>query len=219
MASATLSPRFQNFAELQAALGNIPEWRIRLVPPPGQATEYDLLHVHTQEGRLFELVDGTLVEKDTASFQSRLAAILIHFIESLLDDADLGVVLAPDGLLRLFPGCVRAPDVSFISWRRVPGGEFPTDPIASLVPDLAVEILSPSNTAAEIDRKLREYFQSGCRLAWVVDPDSRTVRVHTSPRKSLLLTEADTLDGGKVLTGFSLSIRKWFQRASRRGRK
>jgi len=218
MATATLPRRYQNFAELQAALGNIPPWRIRLVPPPGQATEHDLLHVQSREGRLFELVDGTLVEKDMASFQSRLAAILIHFIESFLDHVDLGVALAPDGLLRLFPGCVRAPDVSFISWRRMPSGRFPTDPIASLVPDLAVEILSPSNTAAEIDRKLREYFQVGCKLAWVVDPESRTVRVHTSLRKSVVVDETGTLDGGKVLPGFTLPIQKWFRRAALKGR-
>src|SRR5262249_35570267 len=166
MATATLTSRFQNFAELQAALGNIPAWRIRLVPPPGQATEEDLLAVEAPGGRLCELVDGTLVEKDMATYQSRLAAILIHFIETFLDLHDLGVTLAPDGFLRLFPGCVRAPDVSFISWRRVPMGEFPTDPIAALTPDLAVEILSENNTPAEIARKLREYFQSGCSLAW-----------------------------------------------------
>jgi len=208
MATATLSPRFQNFAELQAALGNIPAWRIRLVPPPGQATEEDLLEIQAREGRLCELVDGTLVEKDMATYQSRLAAILIYFMELFLEDHDQGVTLAPDGFLRLFPGCVRAPDVSFISWRRMPTGEFPTDAIASLAPDLAVEILSENNTEEEIARKLREYFQS-----------TRTVRVHTSPRKSILLTEADTLEGGRVLPGFSLPIRKWFQRANRKGRK
>jgi Uma2 family endonuclease len=219
MATAALTSQFQNFAELQAALGNIPAWRIRLVPPPGQATEEDLLAVEAHEGRLCELVDGTLVEKDMATFQSRLAATLIYFIELFLEDHDLGTTLAPDGFLRLFPGCVRAPDVSFISWRRMPTGEFPTDAIAALAPDLAVEILSINNTEAEIARKLREYFQSGCKLVWIVDPDPKTVRVYTSPRKSVLLVEEDTLEGGRVLPGFSLSIRKWFERAIRKGRK
>src|SRR5262245_11892881 len=220
MATGALpSPRFQNLAELQASLGNIPAWRIRLQPPPGLATEEDLLEILAREGRLFELVDGTLVEKDMATYQSRLAATLIYFIELFLEDHDLGTTLAPDGFLRLFTGCVRAPDVSFISWRRMPTGEFPTDAIASLTPDLAVEILSENNTEEEIARKLREYFQSGCKLAWIVDPDTRTVRVHPNPRKSILFAESDTLDGGKVLPGFSLSIRKWFLRASRKGRK
>ena len=177
------------------------------------------MEIQAREGRLCELVDGTLVEKDMATYQSRLAAILIYFMELFLEDHDQGVTLAPDGFLRLFPGCVRAPDVSFISWRRMPTGEFPTDAIASLAPDLAVEILSENNTEEEIARKLREYFQSSCKLAWIVDPDTRTVRVHTSPRKSILLTEADTLEGGRVLPGFSLPIRKWFQRANRKGRK
>ncbi len=81
-----------------------------------------------------------------------------------------------------------------------------------------MEILSESNTAGEMETKLRDYFRSGTRLVWYVDPEPRTVRVYTSPRKSVLLTEQDTLDGGKVLPGFRLPIKKWFQRASRKPR-
>ena len=100
----------------------------------------------------------------------------------------------------------------------MPGREVPKSPIPSFAPDLAVEILSEGNTEAEMDRKLKEYFQSGSKLVWYVDPEARTVRVYTSPRKFRLFTENDTLDGGKVLPGFSLPIKKWFQRASRKPR-
>src|SRR5262249_7844749 len=131
-------------------------------------------------------------------------------------DHDLGVVLGEGAFLRLFPGQVRAPDVSFITWSQMPNQEFPDDPVAALAPDLAVEVLSKGNTRAEMDRKLKENFRAGSQLVWDFDPKKRTVRVYTSPRKSSLLTEDDTLDGGKVLPGFALPIRKWFERARRK---
>jgi Uma2 family endonuclease len=220
MATVTVSgARFTNVAELQEFLGNIPDHRIRLQPPPGQATEEDILAIQAREGRLCELIDGILVEKDMASFESRLGCILIYFLEMFLEKNDLGVILGEAGFLRLFPGRVRAPDVSYIAWKNMPNEEFPREKIAPLTPDLAVEILSEGNTPGEMQRKLREYFQAGSRLVWYVDPENRTVRVYTSPRKSRLLTEEDTLDGGKVLPGFSLPIKKWFARASRKPRR
>ena len=72
--------------------------------------------------------------------------------------------LGPDGPFRLRLGLVRYPDISFISWDRLPGGEFPEDPCAGVVPDFAVEVLSASNTAAEIELKLDDYFRPGS--AW-----------------------------------------------------
>jgi Uma2 family endonuclease len=220
MASPTLAPpRFKYFEELRAHLGGIPGHRIRLQPPPGEATDEDVLAVKDHEGRTCELIDGVLVEKDMAAYESRLGIVLGHFVEGFLDDNDLGVVLGADGMLRLFPGQVRAPDLSFISWKRMPNQECPAEKIWSLAPDLAVEILSASNTREEMERKLLEYFQAGSKLVWYVAPDERTVRVYSSPKKFVLLTENDTLEGGKVLPGFTLPIKKWFARASRTPRK
>jgi Uma2 family endonuclease len=203
---------FTNVAELQEHLGGIPPDRIRLRPPPGEATEQDVLDAHARDGRICELIDGTLVEKVMASYESLLAGALLHFLYLYLDEHNIGLVLPGDGLLRLFPEQVRVPDVSFISWKRMPNRRFPRDAIASLVPDLAVEILSPSNTEGEMRRKLRDYFQAGCKLVWLVDPEERTVRVYTSVRRFVQFTEEDTLTGGKVLPGFSLAIRTWFAR-------
>jgi Uma2 family endonuclease len=222
MATATVSParpQFRTAADLQEYLGGIPAARIRLQPAPGEATEQDLLTIREQEGRICELVNGILVEKPMATFESRLAAILIYFLELFLEGHDLGAVLDGAGLLRLFPGRVRAPDVSFISWKRMPNQEFPDEAIAALTPDLAVEILSPSNTEEEMREKVRDYFRAGGKLVWIVDPVSRTVRVYTSQRRSVVLTEDGTLDGRKVLPGFALPIRQWFARASRRPRR
>ena len=79
---------------------------------------------------------------------------------------------APTASLRLFPGLVRIPDIAFVSWARIPGGRMPKEPIPDLVPDLAVEVLSPSNTPREMALKRRHYFEAGVRLVWIVDPEA-----------------------------------------------
>jgi Uma2 family endonuclease len=79
-----------------------------------------------------------------------------------------------------------------------------------VVPDLVVEVLSKGNTKGEMSRKLEEYFGAGVRLAWVVDPRKRTVRVHTTATRSRLLREPDELDGGEVLPGFRLPLTELF---------
>jgi Uma2 family endonuclease len=214
--STTARPAIETLADLLERLGGVPLDRIRFHPALGTATEADVLVYPNGEKRLLELVDGVLVEKPMGFFESRLAAILIHLLERFLEPHDLGIVLAPDGPLRLAPGLVRLPDVSFISWERFPNREIPAEPIPDLAPDLAVEILSESNTEAEMERKLHEYFTAGAQLAWYVDPEQRTVHVYTSPTDVLVLSEEDVLDGGTVLPGFQISIRDWFTRAGQR---
>ena len=103
---------------------------------------------------------------------------------------------------------VRLPDVSFVSRSRLPDGKVPREPIPDLPPDLAVEIISGSNTPREMDRKLREYFQAGVRLVWYVYPESKTVRVYQSPDAAISLSENQTLAGGDVLPSFSLRIQE-----------
>jgi Uma2 family endonuclease len=106
---------------------------------------------------------------------------------------NLGLVTAPDGMMRLAAGLVRIPDVAFIAWDRLPNRRVPTDPIPALAPNLAVEVLSAGNTTREIARKCREYFAAGVQLVWLVDPETRTVVVHTTPEDSTILHEEDTL--------------------------
>lgn len=84
-----------------------------------------------------------------------------------------------------------------------------------LTPDLAIEILSKSNTRQEMDRKLGEYFDSGVLAVWLIDPKTRTAQVFSSPDESSLLTEADSLDGGTILPGFRLGLHELFEAANR----
>jgi Uma2 family endonuclease len=88
--------------------------------------------------------------------------------------------------------------------------------ILNVVPDLAVEVLSPSNTKREMEQKRREYFLGGCRLVWEIDPVKRTARVYTAPDESKLVREKGTLDGGDVLPGFRLPLARLFARAGKR---
>ena len=117
--------------------------------------------------------------------------------------------------MRLFPGLVRIPDVAFASWDGFPGRRRSDAKIPSLAPDLAVEVLSESNTKAEMERKRHDYFSAGVRLVWLADPKTRTVDVYTSEKKFTRLTEADVLDGGDMLPGFQLSVREWFAELDR----
>ena len=110
------------------------------------------------------------------------------------------------------PGQVRYPDLSFVRWDRLPNREIPEEAIPDLVPDLAIEILSKGNTKGEMDRKLRDYFIAGVRLVWYVNPVRRSVRVYIAPDQSKLFGEDDTLDGGDVLPGLALPVRKLFKR-------
>jgi Uma2 family endonuclease len=207
---ATDPPR--TIAELLHRLGDIPAHRVRFRPMPGTSTEEDLLRILDHENIPCELVEGVLVEKTVGYKESEIAIFIATLILNFVRPLRLGIVLGEAGMLRILPDLVRVPDVCFISRHRFPGGKRPTGPIPDLVPDLAVEVLSKHNSKDEMDRKLREYFEAGVRIIWMVDPKSKTVRVHLGPsvEESTLLEVGDTLDGGEVLPGFSVAVAELF---------
>jgi Uma2 family endonuclease len=217
MTTATIArPTMETVADLVKSLGDIPLERIRLHPPPGTATEADVLVSPSGTERLCELVDGVLVEKPMGYYESFLALILGHMLLAYLDQHDLGIVLGESGPLRLAVGRVRMPDVCFIGWERFPDRKLPRSGILDRAPDLAVEIISASNTEREMERKLQEYFAAGTRRVWYAYPETRTVRVYTSPTDVRVLGEEEHLEGEELLPGFRLSIRDWFDRAGER---
>lgn len=206
---------FRTAADVINRLGVPPE-RIRMTPPPGTATEAD---VERDPDVICELIDGTLVEKAMGSEESFLGGNIFALIWMHVRAGQLGVALPGDGHVRLGPGLVRAPDVTFIPWESFPDGEFPDEAYWTVAPGLVVEVLSPTNTAKEIDRKLRELFAAGCKLAWVIDPPTRTAKVYTSAKRFKEVDETGTLDGGKVLPGFALPLAELFARPARPKRK
>jgi Uma2 family endonuclease len=196
-------------ADLLQRFGPIPAARIRYDPPPGTATEQDVIALEAQE-RLFELVDGILVEKAVGFYESFLAIRLARFLSEFVERHHLGIVAGADGMLRLAPGLVRIPDVSFISWSRLPQGQIPRQPIPDLVPDLVVEVLSEGNTPREMEQKLHDYFAAGTRLVWYVVPSRQEVHVYTAPDQCEVLSVDHDLQGGAALPGFMFSIRRLF---------
>lgn len=204
------SPSIPTIGELLRRLGGVPPDRVRYYPLPGMASVADVVEIDARENRLCELVEGVLVEKPIGYAESVLAGAILAAIRAFVVPRKLGAVSGPDGLMRLFPDLVRIPDVAYVSRARLPGGRIPREPVPSLVPDLAVEVLSESNTVAEMDKKRQEYFGAGVRLAWFVDPATRTVAVYVATGEPDTLSEDQILDGGDVLPGFTLPLHALF---------
>jgi Uma2 family endonuclease len=198
-----LRPRSFTAAEWLRALGDVPLDRVRMIPPPGTATEADAVRV-TETEHPCELVNGTLVEKAMGMPQAIVAALLIEFMAPYARKRQLGLVVGSDGIYRMIHDNIREPDVAFTRRDRLPN---PMPQVGGWCPDICVEVISPGNTTAEMQLKRQEYFASGCQLVWEIDPRNRTATVYTSAEAATL---ADTLDGGTVLPGFSLSLADLF---------
>ena len=138
---------------------------------------------------------------------ARIAAALTNFVEAkkpgMAFGAETGFVVERD------PDTVLGVDASFVSRERLAAVE-DWDKFFPFAPDLAVEVLSPSNTAKEINEKVAFYFAAGSRAVWVINPKRRTAVVYTSPSEVRTLNEQDTLDGGDVLPGFQLELSELF---------
>lgn len=203
-------------ADLLRQLGNIRPERVLLNPPPGTATEADIVRLDRHTDRRAELVDGVLVEKAMGYVESAVAMAIIQYLYAFVEKEDLGVVTGESGMMRLFHGLVRIPDVAFASWERIGADEVPDTAVADFGPELAVEVLSKGNTVAEMSRKRQEYFRAGAKQVWLVDPRKRTVRVYTDPESFVVLTDRQKLTGGDLLPGFSVPINRIFDVTKRK---
>jgi Uma2 family endonuclease len=166
---------------------------------------------------LCELVDGILVEKPVGWVESRIEWYLGMVLGNFVHPANLGVLVSGSGASQLGPGLARMPDLAFTKWDRMPNGVAPQEKVCPVAPNLAVEVLSDANTAEEMRIKREEYFQAGVELVWEIDVQLRTVSVWTSLADSTILTRTDTLTGGSVLPGFSLSLADLFAELDRHG--
>jgi Uma2 family endonuclease len=203
-----------------AHLGDIPLHRIRLQPWPGEATENDLLALADGEPKsLCELIDGVLVEKAMGSNEGTFGGYLHQLLSAFVRPRNLGVVGMADTPYQLAPGRVRVPDISFTAWDRFPGRRRPRGQgIWPVVPNLVVEVFSSSNTPREMHDKRVDYFAAGVELVWEVDPDCRTVAIYTRvDAADAVLTTADTLDAGRVLPGFAVTLADLFGELDRDG--
>ena len=109
-------------------------------------------------------------------------------------------------MIRMFNGRIRIPDVAYFSYAKLPCGKAPTEPVPTIVPDLAVEMICEGNTPHEMSMKLSEYFQAGTRLVWYVRPYSKTIDVYTAVDQIRTLSAAYRLTGGDVIPGFEIAV-------------
>lgn len=116
--------------------------------------------------------------------------------------ADTGFHIASD------PDTVRAPDVAFLRAERVPGR--PDQGFAYGAPDLAVEVVSPTDRPGEVRDKARDWLAAGCAVVWVVEPKTQTVAVYHGAGEAVILSLSDNLDGGDLLPGFLLPVAEVF---------
>ena len=162
-------------------------------------------------GKRLELVKGELREMPPASgrhgiYGGRLQAYLGYYVLT----QRLGKVLSAGTgfIIARAPDTVRAPDIAFVSQKRLP------DPLPDgylpLAPDLAVEVVSPNDTKREVMDKIGEWLDAGVRLVWVVEPKKQTITEYHSRQRVRVLTEKAMLEGGDVVPGFSLPVRDVF---------
>lgn len=162
------------------------------------------------DGYKDELVRGSVVCEPQPSFVHGLASMKIgHLLSAFVDREGLGVVLGEAGyVLERGPDTVRGPDVSFVSTERL---RRRGETFFEGAPDLAVEVISPSNTRRAAAEKTRDYLAAGARLVWNVDPRRETVTAHAPGAEPRVLGADDSLDGGDVLPGFTVAVRALFE--------
>ncbi len=168
-----------------------------------------------------ELVRGRLVREPPAGMDHGRVASRIHRrISEFVENHGLGEVFIAETGFVLFedPPTVRVPDVAFVSAAQLPA---PEDSIhfGRMAPDLAVEVVSPSNTVAEILKKTADYLDAGSRLVWVVEPRKRCVTVYRGQDEVHMLREGDHLHGFDVLPGFCISVAELFEGSPGIGRR
>ena len=168
------------------------------------------------DGYRYELIEGVLHRMSPASFRpSNIAARITARIVIFADEHGLGEVTSADGgyVLRRDPDTVLAPDVAFVRTERLPSAA-EQEHFAPVVPDLVVEVVSPSDSMTKVDDKVKRYLAASVSLVWVFHPRRRTVTVRRSNQPARVLRDGDVLDGEDVLPGFRLSVSEIFRPTS-----
>lgn len=171
-------------------------------------TAEDLLRM--ADGKRYELINGELIEMAPTNItHGVLTARLSYFIAQYSYATKSGIVVAAETGFKVStdPETVIAPDIAYISVVRA---QPLTEKFGEIAPDLAVEVVSPGNSAGELREKVDLFFKAGTRQVWIVYPKLQTVDVYTSATSVRILTRQDTLDGADVLPGFTLPLEELF---------
>ena len=180
-------------------------------PKPALITAEEFMLMDS-EGVRSELVRGVICEMGgTGHEASIIAAIFVTELMSFVRPRKLGFVSGPDGSVRLErgPDTVRIPDAMFISADRMPPAVNMRS-FAESIPNIVVEVKSPNDSRRETHDKARMWHSYGVPLVWAAYPETRTIDVHRADGSITTLTDADTLDGGEILPGFSVAVSEIF---------
>ena len=171
----------------------------------------DELHAMPEDGFKYELVRGELVKMPPAGFEhGDIGSEISTHLHSHVRSMRLGRVVSADTGYQLAADHVLAPDVSFVSESRLPASG-PPEGFFQGAPDLAVEVISPSEREQHITQKVADYLRYGCKMVVVVRPRTRRVEVHSPSRETQILEPGDVLDGGIAVPGWQLPITDIFQ--------
>ena len=163
------------------------------------------------DGARCELLQGELIQMTPAGTRHGVTALAVGAIlRSFAKKNQVGCVASNDtGIItERDPDTVLAPDIAYWSRQRLP--ETP-EGFAEVVPDLVVEVVSPSDSQSYVHRKVLHYLDHGVPLVWVVDPKARTVTIYRSRRDVCILGETEEITGGDVLPGFSCRVGEFFE--------
>ena len=177
-------------------------------------TAEDLWRMPEKEVRQ-ELVNGEVIEMPlVGGLHGMVTALVSHSLYGHVEKHGGGKVAAGDvGFvlnLSYDPERVRGADVAFISVERLPEGKVPVKFFRG-APDLAVEVLSPSGSSAQLQQKIRDYLEAGARLVWVIAPEAKTATIYRADGTARFLTEQDSLEGEAVLPGLTIPLAKLFR--------
>lgn len=176
-------------------------------------TAEDLWALPEVPGKQLEIVDGEVVEMPGAgAIHAVIAELVLRLLGACIRKQNLGLAL-PDNtayVLRREPDLVRIPDVSFVSWSKVPTDGIP-EGYWLLAPDVAVEIVSPGDTAQEVYRRVHDYLEAGTRMVWVLWPRHRSMTLYAQGGIIRELGPEDILDGGAILPGFNVPVKALFE--------
>ena len=170
------------------------------------ATEADLLRMPS-DGWKYELVDGEIRMSPAGARHGQVSVRLLLRLGSFVEHGRLGYLFDSSTGFRLPGGNVRLPDVTFVARGRFTGERVP-EGFGDVVPDLAVEVLSPDDRARDVLDKVGEYLQAGVRLVWVIDPKRERAVAYRSLTDVTNIGLDDPLDAGEVVPGFRVKLRE-----------
>ncbi|HYG76204.1 MAG TPA: Uma2 family endonuclease [Planctomycetota bacterium] len=173
-------------------------------------TEAELMAL-PKDGHKYELVNGELEMSPAGTFGH--GDVIMHLsivLGSWVRKNKLGELFDGQSGFWMKSGNLRSPDISFIGRERI-GQLDKSQGFLSTAPELAIEVLSPNDTNKLIAEKMEDYFASGCRLAWVVNPLNKTVAIYHAPTPDRLLRGDDRLEGEDVVPGFSIAVHEIFE--------